>query len=297
MPIHTSPTSVTLSLSNGDSAAIAFQGATVHSYISNGVERLFTSTKSDLDGPAAIRGGIPVCWPIFGPPDKDDERFNKMKQHGFARTSKWDYNAAASGEEGDGVKAVFTLTETQSTQSLYSPHFHLTYTVLLTPLSLLVSLKVTSPSIQPPTTPLVFQALLHAYLRLPSTVHPTGVSVSPSSALKGLSYADKVQGGTKFTEERETVVVDGPKGEVDRVYYGAPNQLGLAWDKGGVKVTKKGLADVVLWNPGDEKAASIGDMEEGGASRYVCLEPGQVGSYVQLEAGGEWEASVEISGV
>lgn len=49
-----------------------------------------------------------------------------------------------------------------------------------------------------------------------------------------------------------------------------------------------------LWNPGPEKGATIGDMEEGGAGRYVCLEPGQVGSYVELEAGQTWEGKVTL---
>lgn len=176
MSISADATNVTLKLSNGDSAVVALQGATVHSYIHSGVERFFVSSKSDLNGPAAIRGGIPICWcvravrhqfgllgreqaelgqckdtrldqggswsyvctqeehrssqrppgreltpsgallrrPIFGPPDNDDARFNKMKQHGFARTSKWTYDASASGLQAaaeplsGGVKAVFS---------------------------------------------------------------------------------------------------------------------------------------------------------------------------------------------
>jgi glucose-6-phosphate 1-epimerase len=36
-------------------------------------------------------------------------------------------------------------------------------------------------------------------------------------------------------------------------------------------------------------------MEEGGADRYVCLEPGQVGSFVSLAPGGEWQGSVTLA--
>lgn len=40
------------------------QGATVFSYKQAGQERLFASSKSSVHGsdPAAIRGGIPICW-------------------------------------------------------------------------------------------------------------------------------------------------------------------------------------------------------------------------------------------
>ncbi|KAK4703300.1 glucose-6-phosphate 1-epimerase, partial [Phenoliferia sp. Uapishka_3] len=288
MSISSDSTSVKLSLPNGDSASIAFLGATVHSYIHNKIERFFVSSKSSLNGPAAIRGGIPICWPIFGPPDKEDERFNKMKQHGFARTCKWSLDEQASVGDGDKAVAVLTLDSSPTTQALYAPTFHLTYTVTLSPTSLLVSLKVLSPSTA--SSPLSFQALLHSYLRLPPSILPPTVT---AKSLTGLSFVDKVQGGAKGLEDRKEVLVDGPKGEVDRVYHKAPDALGLSWSGGEAKVTKENLADVVLWNPGPEKGATMGDMEEGGADRFICLEPGQVGSYVDLKAGEAWEGSVK----
>jgi glucose-6-phosphate 1-epimerase len=35
-------------------------------------------------------------------------------------------------------------------------------------------------------------------------------------------------------------------------------------------------------------------MEEGGADRYVCLEPGQVSSLVELSAGQSWEGKITL---
>lgn len=55
----------------------------------------------------SIRGGIPLCWPCFGPAPKE-EPFAELKQHGFARTSVWTFDAAASGDVDDGVKAVLS---------------------------------------------------------------------------------------------------------------------------------------------------------------------------------------------
>ena len=52
------------------------------------------SKKSKLDGTKAIRGGIPVCFPQFGP-------WEFGAQHGFARNSKdW---KIASGPEVDEI--------------------------------------------------------------------------------------------------------------------------------------------------------------------------------------------------
>ena len=42
-------------------------GATVISWIVDGQERIFVSKTAILDGSKAIRGGVPVCFPNFGP--------------------------------------------------------------------------------------------------------------------------------------------------------------------------------------------------------------------------------------
>lgn len=287
MPITaTSALIVLRSPTTQDSATIALQGATVISYLTNARERLFTSTKSTLEGPAAVRGGIPICWPIFGPPVRNED--TKMKQHGFARISKWEFIQGESGDDAgrEAVKAVFKLESTPSTLKLYPHDFTLTYTVTLLPTSLHVSLTVLAP------TPISFQTLFHSYLRLPATILPPAVRVAP---LEGLKFVDKVQSGAEGKEERSVVDVDGPKGEVDRVYFRAPDVLTVGYGaEGKAELIKSGLEDVVLWNPGPEKGATIGDMESDGANRYICLEPGQVGEFITLEAGKPWNGGVEL---
>lgn len=42
-------------------------GATITSWSVDGHENLFLSSKAVLDGTKAIRGGIPICFPSFGP--------------------------------------------------------------------------------------------------------------------------------------------------------------------------------------------------------------------------------------
>ncbi|GAA5870292.1 hypothetical protein JCM16303_001951 [Sporobolomyces ruberrimus] len=296
MPISRTSDTVELTLGQFSSASIALKGATLFSYQQSGLERLFTSSVSSTStsDPAAIRGGVPICFPIFGPPPRGNELYSKLKQHGFARTSVWDYVEEESKCDGEkGVKAVFKLEPTPSIQSLFSLPFLLHYTVSLTPSGLSLSLRVTSPSSS--IAPLPFQALLHSYFRLPQTVLPPQVHVTP---LENLSYLDKVQGNKEeLIERRKVVNVDGPKGEVDRVYLRAPDKLRLSYEgqPGSVELHKKNLADVVLWNPGPEKAETIKDMEPQGSTRYVCLEPGQTSSWVSLEPGQSWEGSIDVA--
>ena len=53
-----------------------------------GQELIFVSPKAVRDGTKAIRGGIPICWPSFGP-------WSEGPQHGFARTSRWEVEASS----------------------------------------------------------------------------------------------------------------------------------------------------------------------------------------------------------
>ncbi|GAA5994968.1 glucose-6-phosphate 1-epimerase [Rhodotorula paludigena] len=293
MPAQLEQDVVTLTLGTS-TVHIALKGATVFSYSYDGQERLFTSAKSNVhtSDPAAVRGGVPVCWPIFGPAPSDSPLFSKLKQHGFARTSVWEYVGAQ--DEGEGIKATFKLEPNEQIQALFTLPFVLTYTVHLLPYSLSLSLSVANPSSA--IAPLPFQALLHSYFRLPDSVHPRDVLVTP---LENLAFADKAgpkDGLTKEAERRKVVDVDGPGGEVDRVYFRAPDRLELATGAAGtVRVHKKGLPDVVLWNPGPEKGAKIGDMEDRGWERYVCLEPGLVEPFQFLDPGKSWEGGIEIS--
>lgn len=57
---------VVASLASGESVTINLYGATVTSWkLANGQEQLFLSEKAALDGSKAIRGGIPLVFPVF----------------------------------------------------------------------------------------------------------------------------------------------------------------------------------------------------------------------------------------
>lgn len=117
--------------------------------------------------------------------------------------------------------------------------------------------------------------------------------------LQGLEILDKVGPDAPQTkqEDRSFAVVDGPEGEVDRVYFGAPSELEIEFrnDKHEkIVLTNSGFSDAVLWNPGPKKGATIADMHEGGWDEYVCLENARVRNWVKLSPGQSWEASSTI---
>src|SRR5262250_71732 len=70
---------------------------------------LFLSGRSRFAAAAAIRGGVPVVFPWFGPragaPD-----------HGFARTSQWSVESAERA--GDGAALTLALEASPATRAL-----------------------------------------------------------------------------------------------------------------------------------------------------------------------------------
>ena len=98
--VDVSDLTITASLPTGDTVTINLLGATVISWTSASAsslsgtqtENLFLSTAAKLAGSKAIRGGIPIVFPAFGPPPKDHAT-GRLPQHGFARSSLWEVRA------------------------------------------------------------------------------------------------------------------------------------------------------------------------------------------------------------
>lgn len=109
-------------------------GATLTSWLDNGVERIFVSDLSVYNGVKAIRGGIPLAFPQFSQPNP------AMPQHGFARISMWTLLAFVI--EDDFAQITLGLDASEATRQLWPHEFKLEYVVRLSRTSLSCSLKV-----------------------------------------------------------------------------------------------------------------------------------------------------------
>ena len=70
----------------GSSAEIYLHGAHLTSWVPQGQQPVvWLSAESRFDTSAAIRGGVPICFPWFGARTGHPE----APQHGFARLSDW----------------------------------------------------------------------------------------------------------------------------------------------------------------------------------------------------------------
>ncbi|ORY87881.1 galactose mutarotase-like domain-containing protein [Protomyces lactucae-debilis] len=261
----------------GASARIAEYGATVISWKVQNHERLFLSTKAHLDGSKAIRGGIPLVFPVFG--KANEGPCAKLPQHGFARTSYWQIVNKQGNEATLSLKSADLNTEARSA---WSSEFELLYTVKVTANQLLTSLQVKNTD----SKDFEFQTLLHSYFRVKNIAN---VSVE---GLDGVTYKDKVSA----SEIKETAAQVGITQETDRVYPRVQGDVTILENgKPSFQVKRKNLEDVVLWNPwtGCSKMADFGP--EDGYQQMVCVEAGAVSRWHTLGAGESFTASQTVT--
>ncbi|KAK8845511.1 hypothetical protein IAR55_006226 [Kwoniella newhampshirensis] len=265
---------IILNTASGASAEIYLFGATVTSWKSGGKERLFLSGKSALDSSKPIRGGIPIVFPIFGPPPSSPPEYAALSQHGFARTQDWTLDKIVM-DRPEGVS--IRLAAPPPPDSF--PHrFTLAYVVTLTEHQLSTDLHITNTG----SEDFIFQALLHNYLAVPdsSKIKINGVDA-------GTVYKDKVLGMKLDESDGNPLVIDK---EIDRVYQKVPSQE-ITVDDGagsGFKVRFRGFEDCTIWNPQEATGSKMADMEDKGWERYVCIEPGYVREFKTLPAGEEF---------
>jgi glucose-6-phosphate 1-epimerase len=269
-------------------------GATVTSWVPRpgGPDVLFVSSAAVWDGVKAVRGGIPLAFPQFaaqGP----------LPMHGFARVSTWAVDTVVDG----GV--TLTLADSAATRALWPHAFRLVYRVTFSGEALSTTLEVHhAPDTPADAPPLVFEALLHSYFGVgEGGVGAGGVRVA---GLAGVTYLDKPAGGATVVEASDAFEL---LGEVDRIYKDAPGDVsvtGLRQPGGPSALTIRRRAavrdeapalkqvvehaplDVVVWNAGPAKCASIADFGPEDWRSYVCVEPGRVSDKVTLPPRRVW---------
>ncbi|KIW82877.1 hypothetical protein Z517_02120 [Fonsecaea pedrosoi CBS 271.37] len=286
---------LTARLPSGDSVTVYLYGATVTSWkTSNGAEQLFLSSAAALDGSKPIRGGIPLVFPVFGPPPKSHAT-GQLPQHGFARNSYWEFLGKSSSESlgrkaDDSVKLDFGLSSSmldEGVRKKWPFDFGLVYSVTLGKGKLECHMHVQNKGDQS----FEFQVLFHTYLAV-KDIHKTAVR-----GLQSSPYVDKVRSAQTFTEESSSLSFTG---ETDRVYTPPSDAkdntlVPLTVTENGQDtfvITRDALPDVTVWNGWEDKIKGMGDFEpKDGWKRYLCIEPGTVSSWTKLEAGDAWEGA------
>jgi glucose-6-phosphate 1-epimerase len=237
-----------------------------------GAERLFLSERSEFRAGAAIRGGVPVCFPQFageGP----------LLPHGFARLQMW--TLVRAGAVGASAQAMLQLEDSEATRVLWPHAFRATLTVTVGGPSLRLEFAVQNTG----ATPFTFTGALHTYL------HVNDIATTVVENLSGVHYRDKVTGARDEVQAEPEIHFPG---QVDRVYCQAPAQVVVREPERRMTVQAAGFPDVVVWNPGPERCAALADMEPAGYHHMVCVEAAVVSAPPEVPAGSTWRGAQEL---
>jgi len=249
-------------------ATVHEHGAHVTSWVPAGDEEaIFTSRLARLDGRSAIRGGVPVIFPQFGP--------GPITKHGFARSARW--RLAAHGTEGGAPWVRLDLADDDATRALWPHEFQAQLTVRAER-ALALSLAITNTG----DVPFAFTGALHTYLRVADV---TRVRVR---GLEGVRLRDQLAGGAERVEKETGVRIEGP---VDRVYVDARGPIAVVDEAAGrtLRLTARGFPDVVLWNPWVEGARAFDDMDDEEWRAMLCVEAAAIATPVTLAPGARWD--------
>jgi glucose-6-phosphate 1-epimerase len=262
-----------LALPQGDRLLVALHGAHVLSWVSGGQERLYLSPKSTMDGQAAMRGGVPVCFPQFNQRGPLAERLPK---HGFARNLPWQADAPVLS--ADSAQLCLHLQDNDRTRAWWPQAFALQLHITLRPGALRISLKVHNTD----TQPLAFSGALHTYLAVPD------VSCAQLQGLGGQAEWDAV--ANTHANAADTLQFAA---EFDRVYAASAQALQLN-DQLHIQQSAS-WANTVVWNPAQDLCQGLADMPEDGWRHMLCVEAAQVFEPIHLPAGERWEGWQQLT--
>ena len=241
-----------LEIDNGFAKAmISLQGGQVLSYQPKGQEKvLWMSPLADMSEGKAIRGGVPVCWPWFGP------RKEGGPNHGFARTELWKLELAET-LKNDETRVVLSLPIESISEWDGSSGLRIEIIVGET-------LKISLTSKNTGDKKVEISQALHTYFTVSNT------DLIWIEGLDGERYLDEADESRACIQEGDVTI----QGEVDRAYID-DTETCILHDPGlGRKITikKSGSNGTVVWNPGPVRAEKMHDVPTHDYKSMVCVE-------------------------
>jgi glucose-6-phosphate 1-epimerase len=264
-------------------AEIYLHGAQVGSWKPRGRRPvLFLSSKSAFAPGKAIRGGVPIIFPWFGPrPER-----KPGPAHGFARTSEWELEGTKLRNDGD-VEISLTLAPNDSARAFGYADFTLRFCITVGS-GLQMELEVQNYSKEP----LICEEALHTYFAV------SDVCQASVSGLEGTLYIDKTDGFKRKELGSEAVRIAK---ETDQVHLHTHTTCVVhdpMWNR-RIIVEKSGSETTVIWNPWIDKAKGMSDMAPDEWREMICVETANAAdNALRLAPGGSHKltASIRLEG-
>ncbi len=264
-----------INVMTGQSAAeIYLHGAHLTGFQKKGEPPLLFMSRLSQFGPAKpIRGGVPICFPWFGPREGD-------VAHGFARLRAWHLTNTQVTADG-AVILNFRLPAAAecAAWNLLRAEFIVTVSDTLT-----MELRAINGSAD---RPIEIENCLHTYFAV-GDIGSVGIR-----GLQGARFLDKTDRGAEKPETHETLPIVA---ETNRIYHDTPGPVEVVDTKFHrvIRIEKSGAADTVVWNPWTTQL--MPDFDPAEHSRMVCVEAGNVGrNKIVLAPGATMASRVRLS--
>ena len=215
---------------------------------------LFVSENAYYQTGKATKGGIPICWPWFGP---DPEGLGRAS-HGFVRNRMWSLLSAEEMPDGE-TKIRLGVTADEETLEIWPHRFELVMEILVG-----AQLRVTLITQNTGDEPFSITQACHTYFTIGDI---TQVQVL---GLEDKTYLDKADGGAQKTQSGAIAISE----ETDRIYMDVPSELVVDDRALGrrIRISTTGSHTAIVWNPWKEISMKMADLEEQDYQRFICVE-------------------------
>jgi glucose-6-phosphate 1-epimerase len=256
-------------------AEIHDQGAQVVRWAPAGAAPvLYVSSAALLERGRSIRGGVPVCWPWFGP-----GRAGGMEpMHGFVRTAPWELVDEA--RDGDDVVLTHRITDDAASSPLWPHPYRLELRSRLG-----AALELTLTTTNTGDRPVAVEEALHAYLVVGDIRQVTLKGLDGKSFFDKVTGTERIQkGDVTFAAETDSVFRTSEPVVVDDPVLGRR-----------LHITTEGAGNIVVWNPWAEKAAGVPDIGHDDWTGFVCVEGANAFEHtVTVEPGASHEMTYRV---
>ncbi|XP_022918009.2 uncharacterized protein [Onthophagus taurus] len=252
---------ITLDRGSYTQCTLNLYGANITSWRIRNIEQLFVSTQAIADGKLAIRGGIPIVFPQYGP-------WQFGPHHGFARLMEWKIKQHPKKLENRDIEAIVYLEADYYSRSMWNFSFKAEYQIILQEYGIKLSITVFNQDKES----LNFNLLMHPYIQVPNMVNTKIVGLEGEFWDK---TTDNLAEGVPIMKIYEFT---------DRVYKNTRSThiLTNVMENNKMKIEKENCPDTVIWNPGSENAKKFIDLLESEYARLICLATGHADQHLKV---------------
>lgn len=237
-------------------ASICAHGGQVLSYcpVNTNDDLLFVSRQAQFQPGKAIKGGIPVCWPWFGP----DPEQRGRPAHGFVRTRDWQLLLTETRVDGS-TRVQLGTRDDDKTRSDWPHAFSLEIEITIGE-----TLDVALITHNTGEAAFSVTQAQHTYFNVGDLRQVQVLG------LAGHDYLDKLADGARVTQSGP-INIDGP---LDRIYLQTLDRLIIDDPSLGraIHIEREGSRSAVVWSPWIEQARAMGDFGDDEYLRTLCVE-------------------------